>query len=215
METVSITGLPLFVTSEDNVTYRLEPFQATPTELYELWEDIGKHGFMFSDFSRDDYAFFVEYVLSPGVIMLSVVDDSDDEPVGIVYADKIHPGSHARGHFFFWDFKTAGRQRVLFTALRWVMELLHLERVDMEVSSEAYAALRRLYKMGVMIEGRKRCAVLSRGRWIDQYLFGVLRREVTDDNIQRTSIPRNTHYEKWYGLLKDGNALTRAILKPE
>lgn len=210
-------GLPLEIISEDGNRYLVRPFEATPVNVSMLWSQAGKYSFLFSDLTLGDEQEFQRKILSPSVVICSITlrDRLGDEDIGIVYADEIHIGWAARAHYFFWDKIQSGRHRILLEMCRWFMDAFGLHRLDIEIMQYAYSALRRMHKMGVMIEGRKREAVLSKGRWVDLMTFGILRDDLTDDVIREARIPRTEDEDSWFGLLKNGSALAHAVLRED
>lgn len=204
-------GLPLEITSEDGHDYTVEPFQATPQNVNFLWEQAGKHDFLFSDMTRGDPSRFVNYLLSPSVLIFLV--RQEEEPIGLVYADLLRPYIDARAHYLFWDNKHAGRQRILLTVMRWFMEEFKIPRLNMEVPDYAFAALRRLRKMGVRIEGRRRAAISYHENPRDILLFGITIGEITDDVIENAKLDRTEQEADWFGLISSDNILNVALAK--
>lgn len=209
----------LEVVSEDEITYLVRPFRASRDALWRLWECVQRHEVLTSDFTRGNFDYFMEYVLDPETVLFEVLEQDEKEEtldkVGVVYADHLIPGFRAEGHFIFWDYRLAGRQSLLLCVMAEFMDLFHLERLDVEVPINAYAALRRVQKMGFLIEGRRRKAVKVKGVWIDSLLFGVLREELTETAVEEGCIKRHPREESWFGLLGEGDNLAEYILKED
>ena len=209
--THDIMGLPFNVTSEDGHEYSVDLFQATPTNVNFLWEQAGQHDFLFSDVTRGDPSRFVRYLLSPEVVIFLV--RNEENPVGIIHADQLRPTIDARAHYLFWDNTHTGRQRVLLSAIKWFMEEFGIPRLNMEVPDYAFAALRRLRKMGVRIEGRRRDAIQYHENPRDILLFGVTRRELSDETIQNARLERTEQEADWFGLISSDDILSVAMSK--
>ena len=208
-------GLPMEIESEDGNTYYLEPFQATQRAIDFIWEKAGKYSFLFSDITRKDRKRFDHAMLSSGTIVLTVsqVSETSSEAVGIVLADEIRPEWDAKVHYIFWDKIQEGRQRVLLTALRWLVDQFMLTRVSAEIMQYAYAGLRRARKLGFLLEGRKREATTWKNGKADVFQFGILFNELSDETIKRGYIERTPEEASWFGLLDDNYALARAMTK--
>jgi len=204
-------------TSEDGETYFLQPFEATLNRVEKLWAVVQKHAPLTSDFTRGDFDFFLGYVLSPGTVFISVFQQVDEkvEEVGVLYADTIVPGLYAKVHFIFWDLIMRGRQKVLFTALRGFMDDFKLHKVEIEVPINAYAALRRLRRMGLLPEGRRREATKQKGEWLDTLVFGVLDDDVTEEVVDVGAIPIDPANEDWYGMIQSDTKLGRFLMREE
>lgn len=210
-------GLPLKVISEDDIKYRIDPFQATSEALDHLWEEAGKHSFLFSDITKNDRARFNQAVVSPATVILTVSIDNGDapEPVGVVMADRIIPDWDARVHYFFWDKIQKGRQRLLLVCLRWLIDQFKLRRATAEIMQYAYAGLKRARELGFYLEGRKRNATVWKEKNADVFLFGILNEELTNSAIEKARIHRTPEEASWFGLLEGDNnyALAHAMTK--
>jgi len=205
-------GLPLEVVGEDGRSYELRPFEATPASIEYLWEFTERNQVLLSD-HKVDYKTFTETLLSPGMIILIAVDVTEGaDDVGLLYIDKLRPTHSAQAHFIFLDKNLTGRNKVILAAAKWACDQFDFYRLNIELPFYAYAALRRLHDMGVMIEGRRRGALKSKGAWRDVYLFGILRDELTPEVLEAGRISRPSEAVNWYGLLKDDTRLMRAIL---
>lgn len=209
-------NLPIEIESEDEEIYLISLFQATVENMEYIWEKVNKFEFMFSDDLHKNREAFFEYLLSPGVVVLAIIQGEDvDEikPVGIVYIDQIRPAYDARMHYIFWDRKQKGRHRVIFTAAEWFFSQFEFHRMTIEVPVFAYAALRRLLRLGVLIEGRKHDAVKRNGKWHDVLLFGVQNSEVTPESIIEGKLERSEAESTWFGLLDNSSDFAHAVLK--
>ncbi len=216
MQNGELLDLPIEIESEDEEVYLISPYQATIDNIEYIWDRVGKFEFMFSDEAYKDKDVFFRYLLSPGVVVLMITEGESEEeikPVGIVYIDRIRPGYDARMHYIFWDRKQRGRHRVLFTAAEWFFTQFGFHRMSMEVPVFAFAALRRLRKLGARIEGRKRGAAKHNGKWHDILLFGVHHDEITRETIEEGKLERTEDESTWFGLLDNDSVFSHSILK--
>ena len=202
--------LPLVVLSEDEKEYTLNAWTPKLQDLEQLWERYNSYPLLFSDVALGDKMYLFGILLAPTTLVLSI--EVDNKPIGIGYADNIRVKSAANVHYFFWDRKTSGRQRVILTALDWVMRQMDLHRVNVIVPIFAYSALHRIYKMGFALEGRLKENLLSRGKWIDTLVFGVLRQELNKEVIQQGYLERTAFAQGWFDLLKNDDELMRHIV---
>lgn len=206
-------GLPIHVSGTDGIKYEIRPYEASIESLERLWSEAGQYSFLFSEFSENDRDYFVNYFISPGVVVLEVFDD--DAPVGLLYADQLRLQHSARVHYFFSDRKQKTREPVLLAALAWFMDSFNLNRVSIEIPWHAYSALRRVQAMRIFPEGIRRGSIKHNGKWRDEILFGVLHEELTDEVIARGYLEREGEESRWFGLLDNDKALSRAIFKRE
>jgi RimJ/RimL family protein N-acetyltransferase len=207
-----LLGLPLEIVSEDDKTYTIDIWRPTTPMLEETWERYQQYRVMFSDVTLNDYEHFLSIVMVPGTIILSV--EVEDKEIGLIYFTEISQATSAFGHYIFWDRKSgAGRHRVLLTAQRTIMKEFGLHRMDMAVPIFAFSALHRLHKIGYRIEGRRKEALLYKGRWADLLLFGVLFEELTDEAIEQAHLEATDEQHTWHGLLKQDDLLAAKILR--
>lgn len=179
--------LPVIVTSEDGIRYRVSLWAPDQYELQAVWMQYSKYRVLFSDITVNDFTTFFDMVMSRACVVFAI-DQLDVEPVmrvGLLYATEIRLGSSALGHYVFWDRHTAGRQRLILEMLRLGMQELGLHRMNVTIPLYAYSALRRVSRMGFRIEGRRKEAILHKGKWHDVLEFGALLTELTDEVVQR------------------------------
>lgn len=208
----NLLGLPLSVVAEDGRAYILDVWAPSLAQLQETWDRYSKFRVLFSDVTVDDFRHFAAMTLSSGTVVLRVLHD--DAEVGLIYFTEIRPLHSSIGHYVFWDRSSGGgRQRVLLTAQRHIMRELGLHRMTMSVPLYAFAALRRLHRMGYRIEGFRTEAILYKGKWGDMIDFGVLLSELTDDAIEQARIPTGDD-DGWNKILADRDKLRDKILRP-
>jgi RimJ/RimL family protein N-acetyltransferase len=203
---VNELGLPIRVESEDGETYVVDVFRASFENIRRLWDVFNRFEILRTDDAPKTLREFTSQVLSRGFVILQVSD------VGVIYLTQIRPGLSAEFHPLFWDKKTAGKHRVMMVVGRLLMDYFNLHRLELVVPKYAWAALRRLLKMGVCIEGVEREGALYKGRWADVLRFAVLRHELTDEAIEEGKLARTREESMWYGLLKDDEKLRSFVL---
>lgn len=208
----NLLGLPLEIVSEDEQTYTVDLWRPTEAMLKKTWERYSQYSVMFSDVTLHSYEHFLQIVMVPGTVVLSI--ELQGEEIGLVYFTDIRLSTSAYGHYIFWDRNSgAGRHRVLLTIQRRFMQEFNLHRMDMSVPIFAFAALHRLHKIGYRIEGRRKDALLYKGRWADMLEFGVLLEELTDEVLEQGHIVQSDEQHSWHGLLKQDALLAKKILR--
>jgi hypothetical protein len=204
----SFYGLPFEVESDDGTqVYTVDLAETTVHNIRALWEVCQKYKVVLPDHMRNNPQMFVNAVMSPQTVMLSIGD------VGIAYATDIIPGDSALGHYLFWDKGLRNRSKLVLKCMRWMMETFDLARVSIILPRHASAALHHVYKMGFRIEGMMREGMAIGGKRDDCFVFGVLRKELDDEALERGSVVRDPAQDHWYGALVNDNALMRKIME--
>jgi hypothetical protein len=206
-----ILNLPFGVLSEDEKLYKVDLWRPNVDDLRIVWDQYSRYKVLFSDVVLRDFNHFTAVVLSRSTVVLEV--SCERKRIGLLYATDITMNGSALVHFIFWDRKTKGRQRLILAVLQWGMDELELHKVNMTVPVYAYAALHRIHKMGIRIEGRRLEAILFDGKWRDVLEFGILRSELTDEVITAATLPRLDHELRWHGLLNNDPLLMRKVLR--
>jgi hypothetical protein len=203
-------NLPLSIVSEDNKEYTLLPWQPVVEDIIELWSKYSKYKVLFSDVVVNNPQQFCSIILAPTTIVLLVKQEGKD--VGLLYITDIRPLHSADAHYFFWDRKTDGRQRLILVAMRWAMDEFKLHRLNSAIPITAYSALHRVRRIGMYLEGRKRQSIRIQGKWLDTLLFSVIREEITEEAIEKAYIERPSFEYRWFNLLRNNYDLMHHIV---
>jgi len=195
------------VSSEDGREYVVYPFEGTVANVDFLWEQIKKHKVMFNDHGEPNKETFLQFVFSPRTVIMCV------DRVGIVYYTNVTPGYYADGHFFFWDKVLRGRQKVILSTTAWLMQMFSLHRINVQIPRYAFSALRRVYRMGLRLEGMIRDGIKFNGRWADLFIFGILEDEMTTEALEEGRLARTQAEEVWHGALDEDDVLMHSIVK--
>ena len=201
------------IRSEDENVYDIQPYLLTPENVQKLWRVFMKYDVILSDAQRGNEALFLEYLLSPSVVMQEVF--LEGESVGVVFADTIIPMESASVHFLFTDLVMKGRQRLLLNMLYYFMETYELHRVNVKVPIYAFTVLNRIRKMNFWLEGRQRESIKWRGEWKDQLLFSVLFSELTEEALHRGVLDGDERRARWRHVLEDADVLASYFLRKE
>lgn len=206
-----IVSLPKTIVSEDGLEYVIDVWRPSNRMLQDTWDEYKKYRVLFSDIVVNDFKYFFSMVMAKDTIVLQVTQGGVE--VGLLYGTEIRPGRSALAHYVFWKGRQAGKQRVILYTLALMMEELGLHRINITIPMYAHAALHRVHKMGLRIEGRRREAILYNGRWSDMLEFGVCIDELTDEAIEASTLPRTDDQQHWHGLLKQDELLARKVLR--
>jgi hypothetical protein len=201
-------GLPFQVQTDDGQhVHTVELFKATLENINALWSVCQKYKVVLPDHMKSDPQLFLSAVMSPQTVILAIDD------VGIAYATDIIPGDSALGHYLFWDKGLRNRSKLVLKCMKWMMETFDLARVSITLPRHASAALHHVYKMGFRVEGMVREGMAIGGKRDDCFVFGVLRRELDEEALERGSVIRDQSQEHWYGALSNDDALMRKIME--
>ena len=103
----------------------------------------------------------------------------EGETAGIICIVNMHKIVDVDAHIVFFDRDLADKVGLGKAFAQWLFANFPIERVTVDIPVIYYATVRLVRKIGFKDEGRKRNAVLIGGRWVDSYIFGLLREEVT------------------------------------
>ena len=106
--------------------------------------------------------------------MIFEVGDLD----GMVSVSDIVPKLHGNIHFIFFDRKLRGKEQVLTGIMKHVFEAVGLRRINGVIPADRVTGMSMLRRIGFTREGKMRFAHLMNGKYIDQYIYGILREEV-------------------------------------
>lgn len=150
----------------------VELFNATVTNLEELWEKVSKYDSLFDEGEKVKEKFFAR-VLSPSTVLLQLKDK-----MAIMYLYDIVPGHVAEIHAVFFDKILSRRQPVLMDCLTWAFVNFNLVRIEASIPEFARTLCRILEKkLHFTKEGRLRLRSKCGGRFCDLFIFSLLREE--------------------------------------
>ncbi len=140
-----------------------------------LWEKLKGFDTLFNDFVKDDYAAFVNHFVMQvdgQPVPTGLLWDVDD--VGIFFLNEIIPHQSATAHFLFWDRRFKGREELCVAMLDYAFENYKFQRIKVEVPLYAFHTMDAVEKLGFVLEGRMRKAILYHDKWFDLNLYSVL-----------------------------------------
>ena len=145
-------------------------------KIQDLWQRLSEIKGMFDDASKDKPGLFVANLQRPDSLWLERLDGN-----GILYVLDIRRNLSATAHFVYWDKKLTGREDFTRECLRWVVERLNLQKINVYLPYFATAAQRFAKRLGFVEEGRIRRWAYADGKLYDIIVLGMTQEEVFTD----------------------------------
>lgn len=141
-----------------------------PELIQEVWEKLRTQDYAFDDFSRNN----------PGMFLFGLAAETNKyfliEDVGLVILQDIWENSIPSIHFCVWDrnypfqkLKEAARE--LFD---WLFKTYNCHRINALIPDYNKFAERLAHVLRFHYEGSMKEAILFKGKWFDQKMFGLL-----------------------------------------
>lgn len=156
--------------------YKVRMMSLTWNKLLLIWAQLKRFRTLFSDLTKGDLENFIRYISSRDTLWLEVYKGK--ELVGIVTLEGMHKIIDVNAHVLYLDRDLADKVEVSKKIISWLFENFPFQRISVEVPEMYYATSRLVMNLGFRKEGKKRQAVLMGGKWLDVYLFGLIRSEV-------------------------------------
>jgi hypothetical protein len=154
----------------------VRPLVLTPGKAEALWEIVSKFKTLFSDFSPKNFDSWAVMLVDPDSIWIEVCEGR--RLAGIGTFKGMSALTECECHFFALDRQPAEKADAWRKTLEWIFtQYPMLHRVTMNPPSIYYAAIRTALKIGFVHEGVKRETLMIRGRWTNQTIMSILRRE--------------------------------------
>ncbi len=144
-------------------------------KINELWDKFQKHDAFFADSRTRDKAYFTE-ILSLRSTHALQMDG------GIIWIEDVQVGHRCNAHFIVWDKRLDKNKTIIMKkSIIWAFLTFDLERMEILVAQYARPIMRFLEKrLGFTLEGRLRHRVKHEERFIDMFIYSILREEVLD-----------------------------------
>lgn len=163
--------------------FEVRHMSMTWPKLRLIWEQLQQFRTLFSDLTKGDLDNFLRYVGQESTLWLEIWEakrpKTAPELIGLFMCENLHRIVDIDAHVLFFDRDVAGRTSVCKAIVAWLFATLPIQRITVQPSQLAYAAIRLVRNMGFKQEGKKRQALLLGGKWIDVYIFGLTRQEAT------------------------------------
>ena len=143
-------------------------------KINSLWEKIQVCDGYFADSRTRDPLYFTQTMVSKHTQMLEFDG-------GMVWLTGVEEGLSARAHLMIWDKDLRHKVELIKNCLTWGFLTFDLERVDVFIAEYARSLMRFVEKkLGFAYEGRLRHFTKHEGRFIDMFVYSLLRGEVLD-----------------------------------
>ena len=146
--------------------------ELTKEKALWLWEKLNEIPGLWDDFTVNRPDLFFRELSAPDSVWLEKEDGN-----GILYLKKVVPGLSASGHVVYWDKRLRGREEFTMDTLRWMMQTIPLQKINLFLPDYAGAARNFATRCGFKEEGRIRKWSYSGGKTFDIYVYGVTREE--------------------------------------
>jgi RimJ/RimL family protein N-acetyltransferase len=171
------------LSGDNGHVYVVRPKSWTVEKVEKAWERFNRYNILSDDVPKSLDGFW-RFVFDGGALWFDVVDETNDEEVGIMYLGDLIPSFvtgrfiSATWHGVAWDGKAAPLRPVVRTAIRALFRSLGLHRLQAEIPACYGGAIRTILKLGFTEEGRYRSARRLNGTWYDVKVFSLLEDEV-------------------------------------
>jgi len=155
--------------------YKMKMMNLSWEKLLLLWDQLKRFRTLFSDITRGDFDNFIRYITHDNTIWLEICKDR--EIVGLVTLEELHRVVDFETHILFLDRDLTDKLPITKAGVLWVFDNFPIQRLSVTIPTMYFATIRLVHDIGFKQEGRKRESLLLNGKWIDQYLFGLTRRE--------------------------------------
>lgn len=147
-----------------------------PGKAEALWEVVRRFKTLFSDMSLNTYETFVEAITNTDSVWYEICEG--ERLSALIFLQGMSKLVDIEVHIIALDRMPAEKADAVRQLIRYVFKnypLLH--RMTTQPLTIYYAAIRLAKKVGFVDEGVKREAALIHGKWADQAILGLLRRQ--------------------------------------
>lgn len=153
-------------------------FYLSEDKVRSLWEVFNKIPGILDDYAKENYEAFVAKLFDKDSIWFECT-----EFPGILYANGIRTGLSAHVHFAFFDGKLRGREDFLMNVLKWLVNMLCLEKVNAFVPKFCKSLTNFLRKLGFKEEGEVRNWSRNNGELFNVVILGMTKEEVLNGRV--------------------------------
>lgn len=146
--------------------------EVTQEKALELWDKLNSISGLWDDFTVNRPDIFFQSLMAPNSVWLERIDGN-----GILYLKNVIPGLSASGHVVYWDKRLRGREDFTVDVLRWLMQNIPLQKVNLYLPDYASSARGFAKRCGFKEEGCIRKWSYSGGKTFDVYVYGMTRDE--------------------------------------
>lgn len=143
-----------------------------------LWKQMKRYRSLFNDITRGSEENFAALIALEDSFWIEVVNQQD-ECVGIIYWTNMSKLIDADVHLMFFDRKPAEKVELCREVARWFFtNNPQINRMTATLPQIYYATIRLAGKIGFKCEGRKRESQMMSGKMQDEFIFGLLAKEI-------------------------------------
>lgn len=146
--------------------------ELTPQKGQMLWDTFNQINGIFDDYHKDRPDLFLQRLVAPDTVWLEREDGN-----GVLYLTEVVRGLSAVGHIVYWDKKLRGREEFTLDCLRWLMDTIPLQKVNVFLPDFAKTAHAFATRMGFKQEGKIRNWTFYDAKMHDMFIFGMTREE--------------------------------------
>lgn len=146
--------------------------KVTQEKALELWTKLSEISGLWDDFTVNRPDVFFQSLMARDSVWLERTDGN-----GILYLKHVIPGLSASGHVVYWDKRLRGREKFTMGVLRWLMQNIPLQKVNLYLPDYAGSARSFAKRCGFKEEGCIRKWSYSGGKTFDVYVYGITRDE--------------------------------------
>lgn len=146
--------------------------ELSPEKAQEIWDKFSAIPGIFDDYSKNRPDLFLQRLLAPDTVWLE-----RDDGNGVLYLTDVIRGLSAVGHIVYWDKRLRGREDFTMNCLRWLMDVIPLQKINVFLPDFAKTAQAFATRMGFKQEGKLRNFSFYDTKLHDCFLFGMTREE--------------------------------------
>lgn len=141
-------------------------------KLQDLWDKMNTIPGILDDFHKNRPDLFLQELQAPNSVWLERTDGN-----GILYLTSVVRGLSAYGHILYWDKRLRGREEFTLDTIRWMMQMIPLQKLNVFLPDYSRAAHHFVQRMGFKKEGVLRRWSISQGKPYDMLVYGLLAEE--------------------------------------
>jgi RimJ/RimL family protein N-acetyltransferase len=153
-------------------------FYLSPGNIQALWEMFNKIPGILDDYAKENYEAFITKLFDKDSIWFECTGFP-----GVLYANGIRTGLSAHVHFVFFDSKLRGRELFLINVLKWLVNMLQLEKVNAFVPKFCKSLISFLKRLGFREEGEVRNWSRNGGKLFNVVILGMTKEEVLNGGV--------------------------------
>lgn len=156
--------------------WQVRSMDIRPGKAEALWAVVSRFKTLFSDLSLNSYETFVQSITDTDSVWYEVCEGK--RLAALIFLQGMSKLVDIEVHILSLDRMPAEKAEAVKHLIRYVFKTYPmLHRMTTQPLSIYYAAIRLAKKVGFVEEGVKREAALVHGKWADQAILGLLRRQ--------------------------------------